>query len=347
MENNSLQRIDYLDRLRIFASFGVMIIHISAQNWYSTDVNGFEWQVFNFFDSISRWAVPVFVMISGALFLNREVSIKKIFSKYVLRLAVAYIVWNFIYKTAYSKSISFSLKTFLEGHYHMWFIPMMIGLYICLPITKEISKNRTILIYFLILSFTFASFIPSISYLSTDFFHVRIQKWIATGNSVISEMKLQLVLGYSGYFLLGYFLNKSELSSLQRKIIYILGVIGFAATVILDSVIAIRTQKPCDKYYWYFCLFVMLESLAVFTFFKYTTVRNEKINSLISALSKYSLGAYLVHALIIDFVKKIGLETISFNPIISVPLIGLIVFIISYTISGILNKIPVVKKFIV
>lgn len=67
-----------------------MVLHISAQNWRVTDVISFEWNVFNFYDSIVRWAVPVFVMISGALFLSREYSIKKIYGKNILRILVAF-----------------------------------------------------------------------------------------------------------------------------------------------------------------------------------------------------------------------------------------------------------------
>ena len=65
-------RILYFDFLRIFATLAVMVLHVAAQNWYGTSVPSFEWQTFNFFDSIVRWGVPIFVMISGALFLNKR-----------------------------------------------------------------------------------------------------------------------------------------------------------------------------------------------------------------------------------------------------------------------------------
>ena len=49
----------HLDCLRVLATFAVMILHIAAQNWYGADVMSFEWNVFNFYDSMVRWAVPV------------------------------------------------------------------------------------------------------------------------------------------------------------------------------------------------------------------------------------------------------------------------------------------------
>lgn len=93
----SNERTVYFDYLRVFATFAVMILHLSAQNWYITDVNEFEWQTFNFYDSIVRWSVPVFVMISGALFLNRDIKLKTIYTKYILRIVVSYVAWSAIY----------------------------------------------------------------------------------------------------------------------------------------------------------------------------------------------------------------------------------------------------------
>ena len=53
-------RIHYLDCLRVVAIISVIIIHVSAQNWYTTDVSSFAWQFFNLTDSLVRWAVPLF-----------------------------------------------------------------------------------------------------------------------------------------------------------------------------------------------------------------------------------------------------------------------------------------------
>ncbi len=68
MDNKPLEakteRTAYFDYLRVFATFAVIVIHVSAQNWYITDVNEIYWQTYNFYESIVRWAVPVFVMIS-------------------------------------------------------------------------------------------------------------------------------------------------------------------------------------------------------------------------------------------------------------------------------------------
>ncbi len=68
MEQTQPQRIAYFDVLRILATFAVIVLHLSAQHWADTDVYSRAWQAFNLYDSAVRWAVPVFVMISGGCF---------------------------------------------------------------------------------------------------------------------------------------------------------------------------------------------------------------------------------------------------------------------------------------
>ncbi len=64
------QRETYFDCLRIMATFAVMVLHKTAQNWYTVEAGTFEWKVFCFYDACVRWSVPIFVMISGALFIG-------------------------------------------------------------------------------------------------------------------------------------------------------------------------------------------------------------------------------------------------------------------------------------
>ena len=87
MEQTQPQRIAYFDVLRILATFAVIVLHLSAQHWADTDVHTRAWQAFNLYDSAVRWAVPVFVMISGSLFLSGSQSLLHILKKNVLRLS--------------------------------------------------------------------------------------------------------------------------------------------------------------------------------------------------------------------------------------------------------------------
>lgn len=64
-------------------------------------------------------------------------------------------------------------------------------------------------------------------------------------------------------------------------------------------------------------------------------------------ISKYSFGVYLIHILVLQRLEKAGLNTLSFNPIYSVPIIGAIVFVISFGCSAIFNNLLILKKYIV
>lgn len=341
-------RTPYFDYLRVFASFAIMILHISSYNWYRLDVNSFEWQVLNFFDSIVRWGVPVFVMISGALFLDREIPVKKIYSKYIFRMVTAFVAWAIVYMYFLDGSIAEKISLLIQGQYHMWFIFMIIGLYMCIPIIKLVTQDVKRMQYYLLLAFVFAFLIPQMVMLVDDFGGEVVAQRMAEISADVSNMNMQLVLGYASYFVLGYYLHKTDLNKKRRTIIYLCGILGFAATIGLTLIVALNTQQVCLKYYDNFTVNVLFESIAVFTWFKYRKCRFLQLYPFIVKLSQYSFGAYLVHVLIIEQLNVyFGLNTLSFNTILAVLFIGIVVFVISFLISAIINHIPVVKKYVV
>ena len=347
-EHRQKERKVYFDYLRVFATFAVIILHVSTQNWHSTDVNGFDWQVFNFFDSIVRWGVPIFVMISGSLFLNREIPLSKIFSKYIRRMITAFIVWSVIYAVLTDGPMIKRVSTLVMGRYHMWFILMIVGIYMCIPFIKAIAESDFRVKYFLLLSFIFSFVFPEIITLTKDLGNELVVRASNALTSNLTNIGMQMVLGYSSYFILGYYLDKIELNRRQRLIIYALGFVGFTFTIVMDLIVALKTQNCCDNYYGYFNVNILFEAVAVFTLFKYRKYEKDKMNAIIQKMSKFSFGAYCVHVLIIEQLdKRLGLNTLSFNPILAVLSLGIIVFVVSFSLSVLLNRIPIVKKYIV
>lgn len=63
-------RLPYLDYLRVMAAAAVIMIHVSAQNWDNVPVMSSDWIIFNLYNSLAQWAVPMFLMLSGALMLD-------------------------------------------------------------------------------------------------------------------------------------------------------------------------------------------------------------------------------------------------------------------------------------
>lgn len=341
------KRTIYFDYLRVMATLAVIMLHMYAQNWYVSDVNGYNWQVFNLYDSIVRWGVPVFVMISGALFLKKELSLKVIYTKYIFRMAVSLVVWSAIYALFRYDEQQGRLINFISAPYHLWFIFMIIGLYMMIPILKKVVENMYTLRYFLFMSFIFVGCIPELITIIRDF---------CTNSTILNCLEiieknikeLNIAFGYSAYFVLGFYLSKIEFNKKQRKIIYILGCLGFIFTIVMDSFVALKNQQYCSNYYNNFMINVMMESIAIFVFFKYRKFKNDNINKGISYIAQRCFGIYLVHVLLIKILKEqMGINTMTFNALLSVPVITILVFSTGLILSIILNKIPYIKKYIV
>ncbi len=342
------QRVAYLDWLRVISIFAVIVLHVAAQNWYKTDVNGIRWQTFNVYDSLVRWSVPVFVMISGALMLGRNIDIRRLYSRNILRLVTAYFFYNTIYALLLGYKGIKLVSNILIGKFHMWFIPMIIGLYICIPVIDKIIESEKTTEYFLISAIVFTSLIPWIVQLTNNFGSENVKTIISALNDVYKDVNFHFAAGYTGYFVAGRWLNKKELSKKTRKIIYILGIVGIVLTVLLTSALSVNNQKATGTYYGYFSFNVAVTAIAVFVWAKYNIANNNKLDRIINILSKYSFGIYLVHILVMEQLNiRLTLNTMSFHPVISVPVLSAVIFVISAAVSAVISKIPFLNKYIV
>lgn len=344
----------YLDFLRIFATFAVIVLHVAAQNWASTDIHSAAWHTFNFFDSLVRWAVPIFIMISGSIFLDndRPLDTKKLYRKNILRLVIVYFVWAAVYAIdkwlagAVTKDVILSL---IGGHYHMWFLPMLIGLYIIVPLLRKITESEKATRYLLLVGMIFTFLIPQLLQFLSLLGIPHTADLLITTTTTYQFITFRFPGVYVMYFVLGYYLNKTELKKNIRKIIYLLGAMGAAATVILTIWTSYRSGSAMVTYYLDETVNVLLMSAGIFTFAKY----NKRINAIkesripgIKKLSKYTLGVYLIHPLILSKLYiYFSIDTLSFQPILSVIGISLFTWIVSYFISIILNHIPIIKKY--
>ncbi len=360
MDKYTEGRIVSFDYLRVFAAYAVMLLHVSAQNWGKCDVTSTPWLIFNAYNSISRWGVSVFVMISGALFLDRDIPFSRMLKKYIPRLVTAYVFWSVIYflltgkgitaKLAglFGNSTASSVAALIRAPGHLWYLPLCCGLYLCTPLLRPIAKNESLEKLFLTLALLFSFIFPTIVTLMKDFGGENIVKIAKAFDSVLGNFGMQLVAGFSAFYVLGHFLTKTELSKKTRLFIYAAGLCGFAATILLNAAVSIKNGKPVENYYYAFTINVMLEAVSVFLLCKSLFSSPGKCYPFIRKLSEWSFGAYLIHVLILTFFKdKAGFGTFSFHPALSVPVITVIVFILSFGISAILNQIPRIRRYII
>lgn len=365
MENieNKPVRIIYFDYLRIIAMIAVMILHIAAQNISAVDVHSFDWTVFNIVDGSVRWGVPVFIMISGALFIPKKVTVKQIYTKYILRLFIAYCFWTLVYalvlpvlNTLIKSGVigldynqkSDLINAVINGKYHMWFLPMIAGLYMCIPIYQKIVESKKLTSYFLIVAFILQFIVKTGLSLCTNLANGLI--WLIAGyvQKAFSNMAVGMFLGYGFYFVLGYVLSTVEISKKWRRIIYAAGAAGWLITILPNQVLSLYKNRSITDFYGNLTINTLCVAVAIFVWARYHISSNpKKSESFVLLLSKCSFGAYLIHALIIDLLRDFGLTTLSFNPLLSIPLISVIVVTVSMICSFILNRIPILKKWIV
>src|SRR4051812_43266282 len=64
------RRMHYGDAIRIFGTIAVVIGHVADMRLFSTHVLDRDWWICNIWDSLFRWAVPLYIMLSGALLLD-------------------------------------------------------------------------------------------------------------------------------------------------------------------------------------------------------------------------------------------------------------------------------------
>ncbi|MPM21039.1 O-acetyltransferase WecH [bioreactor metagenome] len=343
----SKNRVVYADVLKIFASFSVVFLHVAAGGWGSADIVSYEWKVFNIYDSMLRFGVPVFVMASGMFLLRpvKNISIGDIYKKYIPRIVICFLSWSFLYAIypVVSGKMQFEqekfLREFIFGHYHMWYLYMIVGLYIITPILRKIVQDKKSSEYFIILSVVFAFVLP---------FAAKVFQ-LKDFEMFVRKFEVSMVLGYSGYFVLGYYMDTYELKSAARKIIYAAGIIGVAATAVFTSMTSLKSGKADGMFYSYLSPNVLVCSMAVFVFFRYSVSKiNFGTKSLRAAgvLSACSFRIYLVHDFFNMFLYEWGISAMNYNPAISVPVIAALVFAMSFITSYIIGKIPFLNKIL-
>ncbi len=71
---------------------------------------------------------------------------------------IFYALYTFIFE---SHSLSVAIKLIIRGYSHLWFLHMIIGLYLLVPLLRKITENTRLTRYFLILAAIFSIIIPT------------------------------------------------------------------------------------------------------------------------------------------------------------------------------------------
>lgn len=335
-----------LDILRIASMAAVVLLHTAGQYWSRVDVFGADWEVLNFYDSLVRWAVPVFVMISGALFLDpgKDQPIKKLYSKNILRICTIIVFWGLIYAVLYGlpteltwESVRGFIKTWIFGHYHMWFLFMIIGLYVVTPVLRCVTKDAMVTRYFLFLGFVLDIALPFVFSFG----------WLSSLSDLLAKLQFHIPVGYAFYFVLGYWLGQRKISARNRVAAGVLAILGVALTFVLTAYISLKGGQASEAFYGYFSLPVFMAAWGVFVLGKDARAEKKKAQRAISLLSKASLGVYMVHIIVLRTLHSAGIDSMMCSPVIAVPTTAGLVILISFLIAVMLTKVPIINRYCV
>lgn len=344
------ERTAYFDHLKVFEYFMLMIVHTASYQWYAADINSAQWLVLNFYKSATRPCVLVFFLISGALMLGKDIETGKLYRKHVLKLAVCFIIWDIIYAviTYWNDGIGGIVFKIFNSNYHLWYLLAMIGIFICFPIIRLIADNKKTMKYFMILSFIFAFFLPTLFNILTGFGSPALVHYADMIFSHFYDMHMEVVLGYPFFFIGGYYINEYGLGKAFRRILYALGIVSLIAGPLLNALYVRKAGLPDDTFSNSFMLYEMFIAFAVFTFFKYNVRGNAFTCRACRKISSWGLGIYMVHDLVILGLNRfLGLNATVFNPLFAVPVVALLALIICTLVSAVLNLIPGVNKYLV
>lgn len=347
MEDKKKFWLYYNDIVRFLAIIGVLFIHTTAYAWSSQEVGTFNWNILSVYNCLGRIGVPLFVMISGAIWLNpnKEFDFLKLVKKNIKKLVIAFLSWTWIYSIAYMIGMGFKfdvdgIRIFIEqclvGHYHMWYLQMIIALYMCLPIWRYIVINEKIYMYLLRFSLIVGIIFPTINEIP----------YINVFDNIYKNCHFAIGSEYLFYFLVGYYLSYKNISKKGKTIIW------FCFPIALVSRIAITyfTSLSCDtlKYDFYDDnnILAIMQAISAFCFIKeYANFLKDK--KVVRFISKYSFFIYMAHDLFLQILFLFGINASVINPIIMTPIIVAILIILCMCLGWLLSKWKFGRKYLI
>jgi surface polysaccharide O-acyltransferase-like enzyme len=336
-----VERINWITNLRVIAAVSVITIHVSVSVTTNYTAN-FLWHIGNLYESMSRFCIPVFLMITGALLLPQNIELKAFLQKRFSRILLPFFFWSIVYillefytypakeedLTVFGFVRMVILKLLYGAEFHLWYIYILISLYLFIPILGKWirNSNEKEIIYFIIIWFI---------------------SLLIGKRGYFSNLNLQYFAQYIGYLVLGYYLSvkKFQLTIKTMRILSsLLFLLGFLITALGTYFLAIKYGKQVEDFYDYLTPNVLISSIGVFLFVKsFEKTKKRASGIIVRFIDKYSYGIYLVHVLGMIILDKIGVDAFFIHPIIGIPITVFLCLGISSVIVFIINKLPAGK----
>lgn len=307
-----------------------------------------DWMAGNVYNVIARACVPLLFMVSGALLLPRQESLCDFYSKRFQRVIFPFIFWSVLYmlwnNAGYQNyTIINAIKTMgiyilvAPAEYHLWFMYELFGVYLLTPLFRKAvdSKREDLLWYFVAIWFLFGPLKRLFQFL--------------TPYEVIFD--LGYLDGYIGYFVLGYLLIRIPT---RKWMIWVSGVVYLLSAVFTGymTFYYFQTRPGMTTYYQYLLgINIVFLSVSAYILLKAAgdaifSVPRPRLEKFAVGLTSASFGMYLVHVFVLNFVRVNLVSPVDSPSAYTIPLVTAIVFLISWVIIFILQKIPILRSLV-
>ncbi|PXY45358.1 acyltransferase [Flavobacterium hydrophilum] len=339
---NKDNNLNWVKNLRVLATISVIVLHTASEILYQYGtIASSVWWIGNVYDSAVRFCVPIFLMLTGTLFLNKEYELYDFLKNRFSRIILPFLFWSIIYaffilrnKILENPELSFfeicrlTFFLFKDGtYYHLWYVYMIIGIYLFVPILNKWIQNATEkeILYFILI-------------------------WIVTlffNQPIVSKARINIDLiyfsGYIGYLVIGYYLSIKSFRYNVKKVRFISIVLIFTGTTIAifgTYFLTKRANHFIDYFYGNFALSTIISSVGIFLLFKNLKISNPLLIRIIDFINKYSYGIYLAHILVLKLLEFLGITYSFINPVLAIPMITILCLCISSFIIFSINKLP-------
>ncbi len=360
MSNVEIKRYDWLNVARSLGAFFVILIHVSdpyAESAKSIDL--FNWMAVVFWNVIPRSAVPLFVACSGYVLLEKEDSVTKRICKLVKPLAF----WSLLYALLslglnYHGNSLFVKQLLLKNILgvwalspHLWFMYMLLGLYVSLPLSRIIFKySNTRILKSLIIAFT----VNAITYYLVSMWKLK------TGESVSSYYSLGLGWGstYIGYFLLPKIIIDKQQIAIKNLYLWLCAISTIALVIYITFITSIERGGVLKVWAEADSILVALHAISLLLLLHSNELKISKLlnkftglKQIVELSSRYALGIYAVHyffvRLVFSAIDRLGWQLYMFDFLyIAIPTISIIVWGLSLSVSMMAGNSRIFKQVV-
>lgn len=335
-----INRKTWADLCRVAAIFGVVVIHACGANFYLfSKIPDSDWLSINLLDSLIRCSVPLFVMLSGALLLSPQATPAtplQILGR-IRKVAIPLLTWNvayLLYVSHFTGQAIDWLSMFRQAPmYHLWFVYMIIGLYLLLPVLQAVFATiakRPDLQHYLLALWMLVTCVP-----------------IYYPLPILDLLQQTSLLGYAGYFLMGGIVAEAHQQSsktLPWVLVYLAAVF---ITAWLTWRFSIATQSADERAYLYFSPNVVFASLASFILFTRMRFSSRHLIIALQWISDRSFLVFFIHVVVLERVQnQVTTLELPIPVVIQTILVSALTFLLCLGIASLFRLLPKSRAFL-